>query len=94
MVVAEARRGQRGPLGSISGVSRGGAVAAVWVWRRRVGCARCSRSHPPCSTVRTSAPYLRGATAAPRATPKPRNTLLASRVPWVSWISMVLLWQA
>eukprot|EP00959_Pyramimonas_sp_CCMP1952_P027163 570639-Pyramimonas_sp.AAC.1 len=26
--------------------------------------------------------------------PMPRNTLLAFRVPWVSWASMVLIWKA
>eukprot|EP00959_Pyramimonas_sp_CCMP1952_P201783 4219545-Pyramimonas_sp.AAC.1 len=25
--------------------------------------------------------------------PMPRNTLLASRVPWISWVSMALLWK-
>eukprot|EP00959_Pyramimonas_sp_CCMP1952_P343079 7187108-Pyramimonas_sp.AAC.1 len=26
--------------------------------------------------------------------PMPRNTLLASRVPWASWVSMDVLWKA
>eukprot|EP00959_Pyramimonas_sp_CCMP1952_P209379 4380398-Pyramimonas_sp.AAC.1 len=35
-----------------------------------------------------------GAASNLQCRPMPRNTLLASRVPWVSWVSVVLLWKA
>eukprot|EP00959_Pyramimonas_sp_CCMP1952_P088781 1857566-Pyramimonas_sp.AAC.1 len=39
-------------------------------------------------------PSSRRASVAMQWKPMPRNTLLASRVAWVSWASIVLLWKA